>query len=132
MSDTIPNNELEKLPPKVELETKTILRQAISSNRELAKLKGYCSLLPSDSILLSSLILKEASASSEIENIITTQDELYKALISKNEVTDTQTKEVLNYRSALWLGFREIEERKILTVNSILKIQAELERKEYL
>jgi Fic family protein len=127
MSDMIPNNELKKLPPQVELETKTILRQAILSNRELAKLKGYCSLLPNDSILLSSLILKEATASSEIENIITTQDELYKALITKNEVTDSQTKEVLNYRSALWLGFHEIEERKILTVNTILKIQAELE-----
>lgn len=128
MSDIIPNNELEKLPPNVELETKAILRQAISSNRELAKLTGYCSLLPNDSILLSSLILKEATASSEIENIITTQDELYKALITKNEVTDSQTKEVLNYRSALWLGYHEIEEINILTVNTILKIQAELER----
>jgi len=128
MSDMAPNNNLEELPPNIELETKTILRQAIISNRELAKLKGYCSLLPNDSILLSSLILKEATASSEIENIITTQDELYKALITKNEITDSQTKEVLNYRSALWLGFHEIEKNKILTVNTILKIQAELEK----
>ena len=127
MSNDAPNNQLKQLPPNVELETKKILKQTISSNRELAKLKGYCSLLPNDSILLSSLILKEATASSEIENIITTQDELYKAIISKDKITDSQTKEVLNYRSALWLGYHRIEERKLLTVNTILKIQAELE-----
>lgn len=122
-----PYNDLHLLPPNTEFESKKILKQAIKANRELAHLKGYCSLLPNDSILLSSIILKEATASSEIENIITTQDELYKALISKESKTDPQTKEVLNYRAAVWIGFNEIKEREILSINTILKIQAELE-----
>lgn len=127
MSD-IANNNLPKLPPTVEYETKKVLKQAIKSNKELARLKGYCSLLPNSAILLSSIILKEATASSEIENIITTQDELYKALLSKETQIDSQTKEVLNYRSAVWVGFSEIKKRKIMTTNSIIKIQAELEK----
>lgn len=120
-------NELPHLPPNIELETKDILKQAIKANKELARLKGYCSLLPNDSILLSSIILKEATASSEIENIITTQDELYKALLSKDKIIDTQTKEVLNYRSAVWKGFNETKKNNILTLNTIIKIHAELE-----
>ena len=121
-----PYNELPFLLPNTEFESKKILKQAIKANRELACLKGYCSLLPNDSILLSSIILKEAAASSEIENIITTQDELYKAIISKEMKIDPQTKEVLNYRSAVWLGFNQIKEREILLISMILKIQAEL------
>lgn len=126
MSD-IPYNELPLLPPNTDYETKKILKQAISANRELARLKGYCSLLPNDTILLSSIILKEATASSEIENIITTQDELYKALLSKELNIDPQTKEVLNYRSAVWIGYNEIKNKELLTTNTILQIQAELE-----
>lgn len=122
-----PYNELPLLPPNTDFETKRILKMAINANRELACLKGYCSLLPKDTILLSSIILKEAAASSEIENIITTQDELYKALLSKDLKTDQQTKEVLNYRSAVWIGFNEIKKNGILSTNTILKIQAELE-----
>lgn len=122
------NNDMPSLPPRVDYETKKILKQAIKSNKELAKLKGYCSLLPNSSILLSSIILKEATASSEIENIITTQDELYKAILSKDLKIDSQTKEVLNYRSAVRLGFSEINKNNILTNNTIIKIQAELEK----
>lgn len=120
-------NELPQLPPNIDIETKKILKKAIISNKELARLKGYCSLLPNDSILLSSIILKEATASSEIENIITTQDELYKALLSKDKKIDSQTKEVLNYRSAVWKGFNATKKNNILTVNNIIEIQTELE-----
>lgn len=123
----IANNNLPHLPPKIDYETKTVLKQAIKSNKELARLKGYCSLLPNSTILLSSIILKEAAASSEIENIITTQDELYRALLSKEQKIDAQTKEVLNYRSAVWIGFNEILKNNIITTNSIIKIQGELE-----
>ena len=98
------------------------MNQAIKANRELAKLKGYCSLLPNTSVLLTSIILKEATASSEIENIITTQDELYKALISKNQIIDPPTKEVLNYRSAMWVGFSEMKEKGILSINIIKNV----------
>jgi len=127
MTELKPNNKLPLLPPINEIQTKKILNMAIKANRELAQLKGYCSLLPNESILLSSVILKEAAASSEIENIITTQDNLYKALISKVAKIDSSTKEVLNYRSAMWTGFNEIKKNGILTINVIKKIQEELE-----
>jgi len=125
--NTEPYNELPLLPPNTDFETKRILKMAIKANKELARLKGYCSLLPNDSILLSAIILKEATASSEIENIITTQDELYKALLSKDKKTDQQTKEVLNYRSAVWIGYNEIKKKGIIALSTILKIQEELE-----
>jgi Fic family protein len=116
------------LPPKADIETKTILRKAIRANTQLARLNGYCQTIPNDTILVNSIILKEAQASSEIENIITTQDKLYQALISKNEDYDPQTKEVLNYREALWQGYGKLNQKKILTNNTILEIQKILEQ----
>ncbi|MBT3276175.1 MAG: Fic family protein, partial [Spirochaetales bacterium] len=122
-----PNNDLPLLPPNIEIDSKRVLNYAIKANRELARLKGYCSVLPNESILLDSIILKEATASSEIENIVTTQDELYKALISKQKIADPPTKEVLNYRSAMWVGYSEMQKNGLLTANIIKGIQAKLE-----
>ncbi len=122
-----PNNDLTHLPPKIDIETKKILNQAIKANRELARLKGYCSLLPNETILLNSIVLKEARTSSEIENIITTQDEIYKALAESERKIDTATKEVLNYRSAIWTGYNELRKKGGLSLNTILNIQKELE-----
>jgi Fic family protein len=84
-------NELPKLPPPAGIETKEILYHAINANRELARLNGYCSLLPNETILLNSIVLKEAKASSEIEDIITTQDEIYRALTEKQATINIQT-----------------------------------------
>ncbi len=122
-----PFNSLPHLPPKADIETKEILNQTIKANRELARLKGYCSLLPNETILLNSIVLKEARTSSEIENIITTQDEIYKALAESDKKIDKATKEVLNYRSAIWTGFNELLKRGGLSVNTILNIQKVLE-----
>jgi len=122
-----PFNDLPHLPPNTDIETKTILNQAIRANRELARLKGYCSLLPNETILLNSIVLKEARTSSEIENIITTQDEIYKALAEGERKIDTATKEVLNYRSAIWAGYNELRKIGRLSLNTILNIQKELE-----
>ncbi|MDZ7793933.1 MAG: Fic family protein [Spirochaetia bacterium] len=122
-----PNNGLPHLPPKVDIETKKILNQAIKANKELARLKGYCSLLPNETILLNSIVLKEARTSSEIENIITTQDEIYKALAESERKIDTATKEVLNYRSAIWTGYNELSKKGGLSINTILNIQKDLE-----
>lgn len=69
-----PNNNLPLLPPIINVETPKILKKSIKANIELAKLNGYCSTIPNENILINSLILKEAQASSEIENIITTQE----------------------------------------------------------
>lgn len=122
-----PFNELDLLPPKSEIETKETLSAAISANRELAKLSGFCSLLPDESILLSAIVLKEASASSEIENIITTHDELYRGLVTSGQFIDQSTIEVLNYRSALYKGYKALRDRELLTINTIKSIQQELE-----
>ena len=123
-----PFNELPFLPPSREqIETVPILRQESRAIRALAELKGMTRLLPNPAILVDALVLKEAKASSEIENIITTSDRLYQALTAKGQVTDTATKEVLRYRHALYTGYRFIQERGFLSTNGILQIQQELE-----
>jgi len=127
MKPDVPANDLPLLPPDAEIETKPVLRRAISANRELARLKGYCSLLPNETILLNTIVLKEARASSEIENIVTTQDELYRALAADDRQMTPETKEVLNYRSAVWTGYRLLQGTGLLTSRTIVAIQEELE-----
>lgn len=122
-----PNNDLAKLPPDVNLETPRILKAAITANRELAHLKGYCSLLPNESILLNSIILQEARASSEIENIVTTHDELYRAMVVDYQSIEPATKEVLDYRAAIWKGFELLKKTESLTTNMIVSMQEVLE-----
>ena len=76
-----PYNDLIPLPPQREMvETLPILRQLVNSSVALAELKGLANILPNPNILLNAVILREASASSEIENVITTQDKLYQAI----------------------------------------------------
>lgn len=127
MNPELPANDLPPLPPQADIEPKAVLRKAIAANRELARLKGYCSLLPNETILLNTIVLKEARASSEIENIITTQDELYRALVADERQITPETKEVLNYRSAVWRGYRLLQETDLLTTRTIIAIQEELE-----
>lgn len=116
-----PYNELPLLPPHDEVETKKILKQAIASNKILAELKGRADEIPNQSMLVNAITLQEAKDSSEIENIVTTQDTLYKAFSSNISATDAQTKEVLRYRQALWEGFNELK-NKPLSTNSFIKI----------
>jgi len=70
------------LPPKVDIETKRILRKTISAGRALAQLNGTFLNLPNPTLFLDTIYLQEAKASSEVENIITTNDELYKSLVA--------------------------------------------------
>ena len=105
-----PYNILPLLPPKADLETSVILKAAIAANRSLAELKGKAESLPSPSILINSIVAQEAKASSEIENIVTTNDKLFMALSANDRQTDPQTKEVLRYRQALWKGVSSLEE----------------------
>lgn len=121
-------NDLPLLPPKGSLvETILILKQESKSAVALAELKGLTNTLPNPDILINAVILKEAQASSEIENVITTQDQLYQALYAKSAKPDVATKEVLRYREALLMGTRLIKERGFLNTNGILAIQKELE-----
>ena len=128
MDPTLPANDLPYLPPAVDVESKATLKQAIVANRELARLKEYCSRLPNEAILLDTIVLKEARASSEIENIVTTHDELYRALVVRDDHIGPETKEVLNYRSAMWKGVALLREHSLITTRVITQIQEELER----
>lgn len=124
----IPLNILEFIPPRQSLiESIPVLRQESKSAVALAELKGLAKTLPNPKILLNAVILKEARASSEIENVVTTQDKLYHALTSKAEKPDSATKEVLRYREALLYGFSLIEEKGYLNTNGIVSIQRILE-----
>lgn len=121
-------NDLPLLPPKESLiETIGILKQESKSAVALAELKGLTNTLPKPNILINAVILKEAQASSGIENVITTQDKLYQALYAKSTKPDGATKEVLRYREALLMGTRLIKERGFLNTNGIIAIQKELE-----
>lgn len=117
---------LSLLPPDVNLETVRILKQLAKSNRALAELKGYADTIPNKSILLNAVMINEAKDSSEIENIITTHDELYKAL-SQSSGASVEAKEVVNYRSAIWKGYQLVLEKGMLTVNMIVSIQGIVE-----
>lgn len=117
-----PFNDLPLLPPKVDVETKSILKKAIAANRALAELKGLGQTIPNQALLVNSLILQEAQASSEIENIITTSDALFKAFTANTSRVDPATKEVLRYREALWEGYNALKERPILSTNLFITI----------
>jgi len=123
-----PYNDLAFIPPIIELETKEILKQALKSHKILAELKGFAEMLPEKNIIINSIILQEAKGSSEIENIVTTHDELYRELSVHKKNINPAIKEVLAYRSALYKGFEEIIKNKLLTTNTIIAIQQELEQ----
>lgn len=110
-----PYNLLPPLPPDAELETPSVLKAAITANRSLAELKGKSESLPNPSILINSIILQEAKASSEIENVVTTNDRLFTALSANDSSVDPQTKEVLRYRQALWRGVDYLKDRPLST-----------------
>ena len=118
----IPYNNLPLLPPKTDLESKIILKKLITSSRALSELKGAITNLPNPTLFIDTINLQEAQASSAIENIITTQDELFLASIAEKKYDNQATKEVLHYKDALWYGFREIEKRPILNTNLFIKL----------
>lgn len=113
----IPYNDLPPLPPEADVETKTILKKTIAARSGLAELKGLGETIPNQTLLVDSLTLQEAKASSEIENIITISDALFQAFAAQTKQTDPATKEVLRYREALWKGYNTLKDRPILTTN---------------
>ena len=118
----VPYNDLPLLPPEVDVETKTILKETIAARSALAELKGLGATIPNQALLVDSLILQEAKASSEIENIITTSDALFQAFTAKTKQTDPATKEVLRYREALWKGYSTLKDRPVLTTNLFIEL----------
>lgn len=121
--------EIAKLPfQDIEaLETRAVLKKLSSANRYLAELKGVVSSIPNEAILINTLVLQEAKNSSEIENIVTTHDELFKAELSLMNQS-LATKEVQNYNQALKSSFSIVRKNKIIRLSDILTIQEELEK----
>lgn len=115
-----------KLPLNKELETKAVLKKIVSANRALAELKGVAHSIPNQTILINALALQEAKDSSEIENIITTHDELYRADVG-TVTTTHQAKEVQRYKEALYKGFALVMEHGLLLKKHIVEIQQVLE-----
>lgn len=127
MGQNTPHFTLEILPPKRDkVETLKILRQTNKSASALAELKGIANTIPNQSMLINAIVLQEAKGSSEIENIITTQDELYKALTVNKANLSSATKEVVNYRKAIFHGFDILKKQGFLRVNDIIEIQQKL------
>lgn len=108
-------------------DTPSVLRRLSAASRNLAELKGLAASIPNQSILINTLTLQEAKDSSAIENIVTTHDELYRDDDDGGAGGTTATKEVLRYRQALRTGFAQVSAHGLLTLNTQLAIQAQLE-----
>ena len=122
------NYHIPTLPLGYDLETKEVLKQLNRANKKLAELKGVALTIPNENILISTLTLQEAKDSSEVENIVTTQDDLYKAdLALKDSIIKAAEKEVMNYRNALISGYQQVKTHHVLTLNTIKEVQQALE-----
>lgn len=116
---TKPYNDLPPLPPLSDIETKAILKRCIGARSALAELKQAAELLPNQTVLINTLPLLEAQASSEIENIVTTTDRLFRLAQMPDERTDPATKEALRYRTALYQGSQALKSRPLCTATAI-------------
>lgn len=116
-----PYNDLPKLPPKGEIETTAVLKLAIEARSALAALNQAAMTMTNPSVLINAIPLLEAQASSEVENIVTTADELFKH--SHDETSaDPATREALRYRTALFEGFKMVSDRGIVTTNTAREV----------
>jgi len=113
------------LPPPLELvETIAILRKANEAATSLAELKGFARTIPNQKILVNAIIIQEAKSSSEVENLITTQDEIYMAITANRSNANSTTREVVNYRACILRGHELIQSQKFLRINDIVELQA--------
>lgn len=121
------NNNLEMLPYKnVNLNTVKILEQLNKASRALAELKGYANTIPNMHILINAITINEAKDSSEIENIVTTHDSIFKVL-TESGYQEENAKEIVNYRNAIWEGFKLVKKYGYINTNIIVKIQSYIE-----
>lgn len=126
-----PSYIIPTLPLAGEIETAPVLKALTRAHRYLAELKGTAATIPNQGILIDTLSLQEAKASSEIENIVTTQDELFQLSAFPENPSSPAAKEVARYRDALRYGFTE--QRRLdglLTNNMLISIFQILKRTE--
>lgn len=121
----VPFNDLPLLPPQEQIENDPeILKKLVLASRALATVNSNVLRLPNPYMLVNTITLQEAKTSTAIENIFTTEDQLYKAIsdTAKEEKADASTKEVLRYREALWEGYQHLEEKNEITHELITRI----------
>jgi len=116
-----PYNDLPALPPAIELETRAVLKACVTARAAVAELKAAGRLIPNQAVLINTIPLLEAQASSEIENIVTTTDQMFLFDGISEGDADPATKEALRYRTALWEGFRALA-AKPLSTNTAVQI----------
>jgi len=114
-----PYNALPELPPDQELETRAVLKLCIEARARLAELKELGAILPNQAVLINTIPLLEAQASSEIENIVTTSDRLFRFADGGNHQADPATREALRYRTALNHGFEALRTRPLNTTLAV-------------
>ena len=120
-----PYNNLPLLPPEDKIENDPIiLKKLVKASRSLASVNINILRLPNPFMLVNTIALQEAKTSTEIENIFTTEDELYKAISDtyREQKSDPATKEVLRYREALWAGYYSLKKKKTIDNELIVKI----------
>jgi len=118
-----PYNDLPPLPPRQDVETKAVLKACIEARAALAELRISGQLIPNQAVLINSIPLLEAQASSEIENIVTTTDRLFRFANEAGNHADPATKEALRYRTALNEGFQSLKQRPVSTSTAITVCQ---------
>jgi len=118
-----PYNDLPPLPPRKDVETKAVLKACIEARAALAELRISGQLIPNQAVLINSIPLLEAQASSEIENIVTTTDRLFRFANEAGNHADSATKEALRYRTALNEGFQTLKQRPVSTSTAITVCQ---------
>lgn len=124
-----PFNQLPLLPPDENLFiTLPVMKALNSANKALAELKGFARKLPNQSMLINTIALREAKASSEIENIFTTDDELYKSLNINEVALKGSAKEVLKYRQALWKGVAGLTDNNEITIDILIDLYREIKQ----
>lgn len=117
-----PFNALPGLPPSVDLETKQILKACVGARAKLAALKEAAALIPNQDVLINSIPLREAKDSSAIENIVTTNDKLFRFANADSHQADIATKETLRYRTALLRGYESLKSGRPLTTNTAIEV----------
>ncbi len=111
---TEPYQSLPALPPEQEVETPAVLKELVSARASLAAMEQAARRLPNPEILLSTLTVIEAQASSEIENVVTTTDDLFRHMESESGASP-ETKEALRYRTGLFEGLSLVRRRGTIT-----------------
>jgi|SRR5882672_980113 len=110
-----PYNDLPALPPRAELETKLVLKACVEARAALAALRQATALIPNPAVLINTIPLLEAQASSEIENIVTTTDAMFRQAQLESLAADPATKEALRYRTAIKKGCESLKKRPLAT-----------------